>query len=68
MVVKKKFSISDEREAIKLKDKLKILKDFHDQENIFLDFSARIKRTLLLKKVFKFKIYYRFESKANLLV
>ena len=59
-VVKKIIELDEKGSALELKEKLEILKNFEDGENIFLDYSAKRKR--FLKKTFKFKIYYRNES------
>lgn len=44
--------------------KLRFLKKLNDPNNIFLDYSSEVKGGLLKKKKFKFKIYYKYESRA----
>jgi hypothetical protein len=63
--VKKILELKDKGSALDLKEKLEVLRNFEDGENIFLDYSA--KRKGILTKTFKFKIYYRNESKPFLL-
>lgn len=62
--MKKKLKFTDKHKALAMRSKLKTLKDFHDQENIFLDFSAETRWNLLLKKTFVLKVFYQFESRA----
>lgn len=45
-----------------MKKKLELLKKINDEHNIFLDFSAQVKREFLGAKRYKFKIYYRYKS------
>jgi hypothetical protein len=54
--------MEDKTKALELNEKLIILKQFKDEENIFLDYTAESNGGVFSKKQFKFKIYYRYES------
>lgn len=57
--------IKDKQKALELLHKLELLQSFNDINNMFLDFSCKAKRKLFSgKKVFHFKIFYRYQSKA----
>ena len=62
-IVKKVVEVRDQARALELKEKLHILKNFRDPDNIFLDFSAR--RAGVFDKKFRFKIFYRNESRCD---
>ena len=62
-MIKKIIEESDYTKASDLNTKLRFLKKLQDENNIFLDFSAETKGGVLSKKMYKFKIYYKYERK-----
>lgn len=66
MIIKKVVLIKEKHPALVLNQKLSILRQLNDEENIFLDYSSTAKGGIFSKKEFKFKIYYRYQSKDYL--
>ena len=60
-IIKKIEEFTEYGEALNLFKNLTLLKKVKQDDNIFLDFSATTKG--LVKKNYKFKIYYKFERK-----
>lgn len=61
-MIKKILLVKDKTHALEINQKLIILKDFGDQENIFLDYTSQAKGGVFSAREYKFKIYYRFQS------
>lgn len=64
-IIKKVLLIKDKEQALEFNQKLGILQQFNDQENIFLDYTSEAKGGIFSKREYKFKIYYRFQSSQN---
>ena len=62
MIIKKVVLFKDKKQANLLNEKLNILRNFNDNENIFLDFTSQANGGIFSKKEYKFKIYYRYQS------
>ena len=63
MILRKDIVEEDKAKALELRQKLTVLKNFQDKDNIFLDFSAKSNFGIISKQKFRFKIFYKYESK-----
>jgi hypothetical protein len=65
LIIKKVILLKEKNKALVLNKKLSILKQLNDEDNIFLDFSSSANGGFFSKKEYKFKVYYRYESKES---